>query len=180
MTGTATFAFRHLPSPIGRLTLVAGDDGLAAILWENDRPGRVRLGPLVPKPDHPVLRETERQLRAYFGKELTAFDVPLSFTGTDFQKQVWRALLTIPYGEVRSYSDIARQIGNPAAVRAVGAANGRNPISIIAPCHRVVGMDGTLTGFAGGLEAKDYLLTLEGRRPARRAPVTGDLFAAGG
>ncbi|MEA1673657.1 methylated-DNA--[protein]-cysteine S-methyltransferase [Nitrospirillum sp. BR 11163] len=180
MTGTATFAFRYVPSPVGRLTLVAGDEGLAAILWENDRPGRVRLGPLVPAPDHPVLSETERQLRAYFGKELTVFDVPLSFTGTDFQKQVWRALLTIPYGEVRSYSDIARQIGKPAAVRAVGAANGRNPISIIAPCHRVVGMDGTLTGFAGGLEAKDYLLTLEGRRPARRPAITGDLFATAG
>lgn len=96
-----------------------------------------------------------------FAGARTAFDVPLSFAGSDFQQRVWRALLAIPFGETRSYGEMARQLGNPAASRAVGAANGRNPISIIAPCHRVVGSTGKLTGFAGGLDAKAYLLDLE-------------------
>lgn len=146
------------PSPVGRLTLVAKDEGLVAILWENDRPGRVKLGALIEAPDHPILREAERQLAAYFRGELRAFTVPLAFEGTEFQQSVWRALLTIPFGETRSYAEIARQVGRPTAFRAVGAANGRNPISIIAPCHRVVGSGGDLTGFAGGLAAKEYLL----------------------
>jgi len=110
------------------------------------------------------LRETARQLQAYFAGSCRRFDLPLDFAGTAFQRQVWTALLTIPFGETRSYSDIARQIGSPLAVRAVGAANGRNPISIIAPCHRVIGASGSLTGFAGGLAAKQYLLALEGRK----------------
>lgn len=148
-------------SPVGELTLVADDRGLAAILWENDKPGRVRLGALREKADHPVLLETERQLAQYFAGTRRAFDVPLSFAGTDFQKRVWATLLAIPFGETRSYGEIADQLGAPGASRAVGAANGRNPISIIAPCHRVVGSDGKLTGFAGGLEAKRFLLDLE-------------------
>lgn len=148
-------------SPVGELTLVADERGLAAILWENDRPDRVRLGALNEKADHPVLVETERQLGEYFAGARRSFDVPLSFAGTDFQKRVWSALLAIPFGETRSYGEIADQLGNPGASRAVGAANGRNPISIIAPCHRVVGSNGKLTGFAGGLEAKAFLLDLE-------------------
>lgn len=156
-----THAFKTIRSPVGELTLVAEARGLAAILWENDRPGRVRLGALTADAAHPVLVETERQLREYFGGRRRAFDVPLFFSGSAFQQRVWRALLTIPFGETRSYGEIARQIGNPAASRAVGAANGRNPISIIAPCHRVVGSNGKLTGFAGGLDAKKYLLELE-------------------
>ncbi|WP_044559500.1 methylated-DNA--[protein]-cysteine S-methyltransferase [Azospirillum sp. B4] len=180
MIRDTTYAFMSMPSPVGRLTLLAGTEGLTAILWENDKPGRVRLPTLVPNPDHPVLVETEKQLRAYFQGTLKTFTVPLSFAGTDFQKRVWRALLTIPYGEMRSYSDIARQIGHPTAVRAVGAANGRNPISIIAPCHRVVGMNGALTGFAGGLAIKQQLLSLEGRRSVGREAAMGDLFAAAG
>ena len=155
------YVTKTMPSPVGTLTLVAKDDGLVAILWENDRPGRVKLGPLVEAPDHPVLRETERQLGAYFQGELKAFTVPLAFEGTEFQKSVWQALLKIPFGETRSYGQIARQLGRPTAFRAVGAANGRNPISIIAPCHRVVGSSGDLTGFAGGLAAKEILLALE-------------------
>jgi methylated-DNA-[protein]-cysteine S-methyltransferase len=151
-----------MDSPVGRLTLVATDAGLAAVLWENDRPGRVRLGELAEDGDHPVLAETRRQLDEYFAGTRTVFELPLDFAGTDFQKAVWRALLTIPFGETRSYGDIARQIANPAAVRAVGAANGKNPISIIAPCHRVIGASGELTGFAGGLKAKETLLALEG------------------
>ena len=156
-----THYFKTIWSPVGELTLVADDRGLAAILWQDDRPGRVRLGALVEKTDHPVLLETERQLGEYFAGERRSFDVPLSFAGTDFQKRVWAALLAIPFGETRSYGEIAHQLGAPGASRAVGAANGRNPISIIAPCHRVVGSNGKLTGFAGGLEAKAFLLELE-------------------
>ena len=156
-----TYSAAPFSSPVGTLMLVARGDALGAILWENDRPGRVRLGPTVEAPDHPVLRETARQLAAYFDGSLRAFSLPLAFEGTPFQQSVWQALLTIPYGETRSYGEIARQIGSPTAMRAVGAANGRNPISIIAPCHRVIGSSGALTGFAGGLAAKDHLLSLE-------------------
>ncbi|AQR74001.1 methylated-DNA--[protein]-cysteine S-methyltransferase [Sphingomonas sp. LM7] len=156
-----TDKFKTMPSPVGTLTLVASDAGLRAVLWEKDRPGRVRIGDLEEAPDHPVLTEAERQLGDYFAGERTRFDVPLDFHGTDFQKSVWAALLTIPFGETRSYGAIARQIGRPSAARAVGAANGRNPISIIAPCHRVIGTTGALTGFAGGLAAKELLLGIE-------------------
>jgi methylated-DNA-[protein]-cysteine S-methyltransferase len=156
-----THVFKTIWSPVGELTLVADARGLAAILWENDRPGRVRLGPLTEAPDHPLLVETERQLGEYFAGDRRRFDVPLSFAGTAFQKSVWAALLSIPFGETRSYGEVAAQIGKPGASRAVGAANGRNPISIIAPCHRVIGSTGKLTGFAGGMEAKQYLLELE-------------------
>jgi methylated-DNA-[protein]-cysteine S-methyltransferase len=156
-----TRSYKMIDSPVGRLTLVASAAGLTAILWENDDPERVRLGDLVEDAEHPVLAETGRQLRAYFAGGLTRFDLKLDFQGSDFQKAVWNALLTIPFGETRSYGQIARQIGRPSACRAVGAANGRNPISIVAPCHRVIGSNGALTGFAGGLAAKDYLLRFE-------------------
>ena len=158
-----TYSYSFLPSPVGRLKLVASDTGLAAILWEKDDPARVRLGDMVENPDHPILKETARQLGDYFAGQLQAFTVPLDFRGTDFQKQVWAALLAIPFGETRTYGEIARQLGRPSASRAVGAANGRNPISIIAPCHRVLGSDGSLTGFAGGLAAKELLLGHERR-----------------
>lgn len=157
---------KTMPSPVGKLTLVASDRGLAAVLWEDDDPKRVRLGPLQENAEHPVLVETERQLRDYFEGRLEKFSLELDFAGTEFQKQVWAALLTIPFGETRSYAQVAEQIGNPSAVRAVGAANGKNPISIIAPCHRVIGSNGKLTGFAGGMEAKAFLLKLETRELA--------------
>jgi methylated-DNA-[protein]-cysteine S-methyltransferase len=157
-----TFAFTIYPSPVGALKLVASDAGLAAILWENDRADRVPLGSMTRRDEHPVLVETRRQLTDYFGGRLKAFTVPLDFRGTDFQKSVWAALLTIPFGETRSYAQIAEQVGRPTAFRAVGAANGKNPISIIAPCHRVIGSNGSLTGFAGGLAGKELLLRLEG------------------
>ncbi len=156
-----TFAFDILPSPVGDLTMVASDIGIAALLWEGDDPRRVRIDRGEQAPDHPLLLEASRQLRAYFSGRLTRFDLPLDFIGTDFQKKIWSALLQIPFGEVRSYGAIAAAIGSPSASRAVGAANGRNPISIIAPCHRVIGGTGALTGFAGGLEAKRYLLDHE-------------------
>ncbi len=158
------YFYKDVASSVGKLRLVASDEGLAAILWEHDDPKRVRLGKLVEDPHHPILLETERQLSDYFSGTRVAFTIALDMRGTEFQRKVWAALLTIPFGETRTYSDIARQIGNPKACRAVGAANGRNPISIIAPCHRAIGSDGSLTGFAGGLDAKEYLLTLEGGR----------------
>jgi methylated-DNA-[protein]-cysteine S-methyltransferase len=162
---TIAYVYKTISSPYGKLKLVASDKGLAAVLWENDDPRRVRLGVLKPGPDNKFLKEAEKQLQAYFDGRLKKFTVPLDFKGTEFQKSVWAALLTIPFGETRSYREIARQIGRPDASRAVGAANGRNPISIITPCHRVLGSTGRLTGFAGGLEAKDHLLKHEGRDP---------------
>jgi methylated-DNA-[protein]-cysteine S-methyltransferase len=153
-----TLVSKTIPSPVGTLTLVASDAGLVAILWEDDDPARVRLGAVTPAASHPVLDAVEAQLVDYFGGKRTTFDAPLDPRGTEFQKNVWRALCAIPFGETRSYAEIARAVGRPTASRAVGAANGRNPISIIAPCHRVIGSNGALTGFAGGLAAKDYLL----------------------
>lgn len=164
----------RLPSPVGLLTLVARDTGLAAVLWEHDAPNRVRMAAPSDRPDHPVLVETARQLAAYFAGTRHSFDLPLAPGGTPFQREVWAALDAIPYGETRSYADIARAIGRPAAVRAVGAANGRNPISIITPCHRVIGSNGALTGFAGGIEGKAWLLALEQAARAQRRPPAAD------
>ncbi|WP_311269636.1 methylated-DNA--[protein]-cysteine S-methyltransferase [Sphingobium sp. WCS2017Hpa-17] len=151
-------------SPVGTLTLVASDTGLVAILWEDDDPARVRLTERQTHADHPILTQATQQLTAYFAGDLQMFTVPLDFRGTDFQQKVWAALCAIPFGETRSYGDIARAIGHPTASRAVGAANGRNPISIIAPCHRVIGTNGALTGFAGGVEVKRWLLDHEQSR----------------
>jgi methylated-DNA-[protein]-cysteine S-methyltransferase len=116
---------------------------------------------LVENQDHPILLETERQLEEYFRGRRKAFALKLHLKGTTFQNSVWQALLGIPFGETRSYGQLARQLGNPRAMRAVGAANTRNPISIVVPCHRVIGASGKLTGFAGGLETKAHLLALE-------------------
>lgn len=146
------------PSPVGTLTLVASDAGLVAILWPNDDPRRVPLDDLSYQLNHPILRQTAQQLAEYFAGERRSFDLPLDMRGTDFQKSVWELLLAIPFGETRSYGDLARQLGDLNATRAVGAANGRNPISIVVPCHRVLGASGKLTGFADGLEAKEFLL----------------------
>jgi methylated-DNA-[protein]-cysteine S-methyltransferase len=177
------FTYRFIDSPVGQLKLIARDACLAAILWQNDRPGRVLLGPMHEDLDSDILNRTEQQLAEYFAGSRNRFDLGLDFHGTEFQKKVWNALLTSPYGETRSYLDIAIQVGNPAAVRAVGAANGKNPISIVAPCHRVIGSSGALTGFAGGLAAKELLLTLEGWLPQSQkkqaniaAPVQALLF----
>jgi len=155
------YAYKTLQSPIGKLKLVASERGLSAVLWENDNPNRVKLGLMSEDMNHPLLLKAEQQLNDYFARRLKSFHIPYDFTGTEFQKTVWRALAAIPFGETRTYAQIASQIGHPKAMRAVGAANGRNPISIIVPCHRVIGSNGTLTGFAGGLEAKKFLLGLE-------------------
>jgi len=167
--------YRYCDSPVGKLTLVASEFGLVALLWENDKPSRVPLGPLVPG-DHPTLDLAERQLAEYFTGKRTVFSVPLDIRGTAFQKEVWKALLNIPAGETKTYGQIANELGRPNHPRAVGAANARNPVSIIVPCHRVIGHSGTLTGFAGGLEAKALLLELES---ARSVQLPGSLFHKG-
>jgi methylated-DNA-[protein]-cysteine S-methyltransferase len=158
-----SLSYKFVTSPIGRLKLVASDDGLVAILWETDDPRRVRLSEIVERSEHPILVRTEKELTEYFAGKRDAFSVPLDMRGTQFQKQVWKALLGIPFGETRTYGQLANQLGNPKATRAVGAANGRNPLAILVPCHRVIGFSGKLTGFAGGLDAKAQLLRLEGR-----------------
>lgn len=161
-----TFTYRFMDSPVGQLKLVAKGAALVAVLWENERPNRVPLGAMSLDDGSEILGRAEQQLGEYFAGTRDRFELELDFQGTAFQKNVWKALLQIPFGETRSYLQIATQMGNPAAVRAVGAANGRNPLSIIAPCHRVIGSSGALTGFAGGLAAKELLLTLEGCMPA--------------
>ena len=170
--------YKRVQSPVGSLTLVATDEGLAAILWENDPPGRVRLDIDAEDTSHPVLVEAERQLAEYFAGRRQHFTLKLDPSGTAFQRTVWRALMTIPFGETRSYGQIATQIGHPGAARAVGAANGRNPRSIVAPCHRVVGATGALTGFAGGLDVKERLLEFE-RASTRDVRGVGSLDPTG-
>jgi len=156
-----SYAFKTIPSPVGKLKLITSDKGLVAILWENDNPKRVKVGALVENHNHPILLQAERQLGEYFEGRRKSFSLKLDLKGTKFQNDVWEALLGIPFGETRSYGQLARQLGNPRATRAVGAANGKNPISIVVPCHRVIGSSGKLTGFAGGLETKAHLLELE-------------------
>jgi methylated-DNA-[protein]-cysteine S-methyltransferase len=152
-----------LPTPVGTLTLVASDAGLRAVLWPGDPPdGRVPWpSDTTEDPSHPVLAAASRQLTEYFAGERRVFDVPIDLHGTPFQVKVWRSLATIPYGETTTYGAQARRLGDPRKARAVGAANGKNPVSIILPCHRVIGADGTLTGFGGGLVTKQALLDLE-------------------
>jgi len=144
--------------------LVASSEALVAVLWEREKPNRVKLEIPELDPHHPLLLVTEDQLSEYFAGQRTQFDLPLKPRGTQFQMRVWQALREIPFGQTRSYMDLARAIGSPEAIRAVGAANGKNPLSIIVPCHRVIGADGSLTGFAGGLQVKAALLALEASR----------------
>jgi len=156
------YYLKKMKSPVGELRLVANDKNLIAVLWENDSLERVGLlGELREVDEHEVLVNTENQLNEYFQGKRTAFSLPLEFHGTNFQKQVWNKLLEIPYGQTKSYGELAQLINNPKAVRAVGSANRKNPLSIIVPCHRVIGKKGHLTGFAGGLEAKAILLKHE-------------------
>jgi methylated-DNA-[protein]-cysteine S-methyltransferase len=153
---------QFLDSPIGRLRLVSDGEHLVRIEFEN----QYSADEAANESSDPVLEASARQLKEYFAGKRRKFDLPLAAAGTDFQRSVWAALAAIPYGELRSYRDIAHSIANPKAVRAVGAANGRNPLPIVVPCHRVIGADGSLTGFAGGLKAKTCLLELEGALPA--------------
>jgi methylated-DNA-[protein]-cysteine S-methyltransferase len=153
--------FKEIKSPVGKLKLVATETALVALLWENHKPSRVKLPDMISDAKNSVLLKTEQQLKEYFAGKRKIFDLPMAPMGTDFQKSVWRALSKIPFGFTKSYAEVAKSIGRPKASRAVGAANGKNPISIIVPCHRVIGTNGKLTGFAGGLEAKSTLLNLE-------------------
>ena len=157
--------FTEIPSPIGRLQLHGDGDALTGLFMELHR--NLPVTPPRSKRDPAPFRDVIAQLREYFAGKRRAFDVPLAAHGTEFQRAVWKGLVAIPYGETRSYGELARRIGRARAVRAVGLANGRNPISIIVPCHRVIGADGTLTGYGGGLERKRFLLELEngGRLP---------------
>lgn len=151
--------YRNVDSPIGRLVLAGQGDHLTHLVLEHTVHPPLSQSQWIE--DAEAFPNVVSQLEAYFAGELTGFDVALRPTGTDFQRQIWDALCEIPYGETRSYGDIARRIGKPAAVRAVGMANGRNPIAIIVPCHRVIGANGCLTGYAGGLDVKRALLQLE-------------------
>ena len=152
-------------SPLGTMLLAATDRGLAGVWFTGQRHGPVDVT-WREDPSHPVLREAVAQLTAYFAGDRDTFDLPLDLqAGTAFQQSVWQALLAIPRGGTTSYAELGRQLGRPQAARAVGAAVGRNPISIVVPCHRVVGTGGALTGYAGGLERKTALLTLEGVLP---------------
>jgi len=152
-------------SPIGALKVIASGAGMRAILWPDDEPDRVALRHEIEDVglDEPVLAEAAQQLTQYFVGERTVFDLPLDPAGTAFQLQAWQALRSIPFGTTVSYAEQAEQMGDRRKARAVGAANGRNPLSIVVPCHRVVGSNGSLTGFAGGTDAKRWLLHHEAR-----------------
>ncbi|HVS06698.1 MAG TPA: methylated-DNA--[protein]-cysteine S-methyltransferase [Candidatus Dormibacteraeota bacterium] len=150
------------PTPIGVLTLVASDDGLRTILWPRLSPARAGIHPIPRRnPDHPILMRTAAQLDEYFAGSRTTFDIPLDLQGTRFQLAAWRSLARIPFGATTSYGRQAAALGIPKAARALGAANGANPVCIVLPCHRVIGADGSLTGFGGGLPTKQWLLDHE-------------------
>ncbi len=156
---SAAVCYSYLESPIGRLLLVADDTGLQQIVFPSkDGPARPNAAWIE---SARALQDSERQLRAYFAGELENFTVPLAPQATPFQQKVWSELLNIPYGGTISYGELARRIGNPKASRAVGLANGSNPIPIMIPCHRVIGSDGKLTGYGGGLPIKEKLIALE-------------------
>ena len=150
-----------VPSPIGPLTLVCADEALTGLHMETERhrPPVESFGER--DESEALLVEAARQLTAYFAGSLIDFDLPIQLAGTPFQRRVWTALAGVPYGETVSYGELAGQIGQPTAARAVGLANGRNPIAIVVPCHRVVGATGSLVGYGGGLDRKRYLLALE-------------------
>jgi methylated-DNA-[protein]-cysteine S-methyltransferase len=166
MTGTARTSPQRthviVASPVGPLTIVADGGAIAALYMDAQRhaPQPETLGLPGDAGDEPFATAA-RQLDAYFAGRLTEFDLPLALAGTDFQRQVWAGLRAIPYGQTVSYGELARRIGSPAASRAVGLANGRNPVAIVVPCHRVIGSDGSMTGYGGGLDRKRFLLALE-------------------
>jgi len=164
--------YLHIDSPVGPLLVAADAHALCRIEFPQPR-HPVVIGGDWDEGSNPIIERARRQLDEYFDGRRRTFELPLAPAGTPFQQAVWQALSAIPFGQTRSYAQLAAQVGKPTAVRAVGAANGRNPLPIVVPCHRVIGADGTLTGFGGGLPTKQFLLALEGALPAR-----GDLFAA--
>jgi len=180
MTKAVRFLLDHLETPIGRLAIVADEDGrLRSVGFDAGHPRMDRQLRLWSGERHPSLTPASNPggltaaLRAYFAGEVTAIEgLPVAMSGTEFQQAVWRALREIPCGQTCSYGELARRIGNPAAVRAVGLANGANPVGIVVPCHRVIGSDGTLTGYGGGIERKRWLLEHERRVGESRASAT--------
>ena len=166
--------YTHIDSPVGPLLLASDGDGLRLVEFHTPRHAMRREADWC-EGDDATLRMTRVQLDEYFAGTRRDFDLPLAPRGTDFQRSVWPTLATIPYGETISYAQLASRVGKPTAMRAVGAANGRNPLPIVLPCHRVIGADGTLTGFGGGLPTKRFLLELEGALP--QDVWAGDLFA---
>ncbi len=163
----------NIASPVGPLLLAASDDGMHLIEFHAPR-HPMRRNAHWQEGDNALLRMARRQLDEYFAGERRQFELPLAPQGTSFQCEVWQTLAAIPYGETISYAQLAQRVGKPSAVRAVGAANGRNPLPLVLPCHRVIGSDGSLTGFGGGLPTKQFLLQMEGALPA-----DNDLFATG-
>jgi methylated-DNA-[protein]-cysteine S-methyltransferase len=159
-----TFLYNRMEGPIGELLLVGDGHALRGLFMQEGRTA-ASVHPEWRPADEPFA-DVRRQLSEYFDGERAAFDVPLVISGTPFQRRVWQALRQIPYGETTTYGELARRVGRPSASRAVGLANGRNPIAVIVPCHRVIGSDGSLTGYGGGLERKRLLLELEAGRGA--------------
>lgn len=171
-------------SPVGELILGVYQDQLCLCDWQV-RTNRAAVDARVQKglgcdyqvQPHALHQETVRQLEAFFAGDLTEFDLPIRLVGTEFQQSVWRTLQGIGYGETTSYSDLSERMGNPKAIRAIAAANGANVLSLIVPCHRVIGRDGSLVGYAGGLPAKEALLRLEGSWPRKAESGDGGLFS---
>jgi len=169
----STHYHRDMPAPFGRIRIMADDEAILAIHFEH----HWNLCDSSPIDSHDLIDTAITQLNEYFAGERQVFDLPVRPNGTDFQRAVYRELLKIAFGETCSYSDIARAVGRPDAVRAVGAANGQNPISIVVPCHRVIGKNGTLTGYGGGIETKRWLLELE--TPSLFRTASRDVSGAG-
>jgi methylated-DNA-[protein]-cysteine S-methyltransferase len=162
-------SYAYLKTPLlGDLLLVATATHLVGIYFPNHKHGPQLPGDWKLNPKHPVLRQASKEIREFLSGTRTAFSVPLSFEGTEFQREIWRQIAAIPFGQTISYSELARRANAPKAVRAAGAATGRNPLSIIVPCHRIVGKNGDMTGFAGGLDRKKSLLKIEAGRPVFR------------
>jgi len=169
----------HIDSPLGNMTLAASELGLCGVWFDGQRhgPSPAQMEGWTLAPGHPLLLQAAEQLQTYFAGQRQSFDLPLDLShGTAFQQSVWQALRQVSCGQHQSYGDLARQLNKPKAMRAVGAAVGRNPISIIVPCHRILGAGGQLTGYAGGLWRKEALLRLEGHLMAMSAPTTSSLF----
>jgi methylated-DNA-[protein]-cysteine S-methyltransferase len=161
------------PTPVGVLTLVASDRGLRAVLWPKVSPQRAGIRPRPRRdPDHPILRKAVEQLNEYFAGSRLSFDLPLDLDGTRFQLAAWRSLAEIPFGATTTYGRQAAALGIPTAARAMGAANRANPVCIVLPCHRVIGADGSLTGFGGGLPVKQWLLDHEAQVLSTRTIVS--------
>ncbi|MFN3375060.1 MAG: methylated-DNA--[protein]-cysteine S-methyltransferase [Burkholderiaceae bacterium] len=185
MVAFASLTYTVVSSPLGRLTLAASAAGLAGVWFDGQRhrPPALAAQPIAwPRDDvHPLLQAVAAQLQAYWRGQVRAFDLPLDLSaGTPFQQAVWRALCKVPYGGTVAYGELARQLGQPRAVRALGAAVGRNPLCVVVPCHRVVGAGGALTGYAAGLERKQALLQLEGEGalPSLESPFKSPLAGA--